>query len=192
MALELVLAQANPFPQLLGNLQNLGLFQFMLPFLLALAIVYGVLRIGVPQIEKTASSLIAIIIAFFIMNYSGQAGIQIAQFFTQIFGGGLIVLTGLLIIIIFIGLAGFKMSDVFGGENKGARWALVLLLAFIGFAIFLGAGGATLLPLPVTIGGFGGGDITAIVFFLIIIALAVWFLSRKEEGASPGQKPQGG
>ncbi|MBI4175972.1 MAG: hypothetical protein HY518_02110 [Candidatus Aenigmarchaeota archaeon] len=186
MALELVLAQTNPFIPLLGNLRNLGLFEFLLPFLLALAIVYGILRKMVPQLEKTASSLIAIIVAFFVMNYSGQAGVQMAQFFTQFFGGGLIVLTGLLVIIIFLGLAGFDMSKIFL-PGKGSTWALVLLLGFIGFALFLGAGGSTLVPIPTNIGGFGGADVTAIIFFLIIIALAVWFLSRSEEKDEGGK-----
>ncbi len=182
---------AQVFQNLLGNLNQLGFFQFLLPFLLFLAIIFGVLRWGVPQLDKTASALVAIIGAFFVLNFSGGVGISIALFFTNLFGSGIILLSGILIIIIFLGLIGIKVSDLFkieGGKVPGRLWAFMLLLVFIGVLIFIGAGGGNLLSLPTSFGGFTGGDVTAMIFFLIILGIAVWFLGQEGEKTA---KPPG-
>ena len=73
---------ASPFFPLLGNLNNLGFFQFLFPFLLVLAIAYGALEFGLGGgkdkdkriMPRSANALISIIIAFFVMNYSGGVG----------------------------------------------------------------------------------------------------------------------
>ncbi|MBI4020545.1 MAG: hypothetical protein HY367_04380, partial [Candidatus Aenigmarchaeota archaeon] len=101
-------------------------------------------------------------------------------FFTLLFGAGLVILTGILVFIVFLGLFGVKTNDVFNFKEKPqTTWALVLLLAFIGILIFIGAGGPGLLPLPEDVGGFGAGDIAGIIFFLIVMVLAVWFLGKE-------------
>ncbi len=181
---------ASPFESLLGNLNQLGFFQFLLPFLLTMAIVYGLLRFSLHKIlDKSASGLVAIVVSFFVMNYSGQVGIQIAMFFTQIFGSGVIVLTGLLVIIMFLAIVGINVTDVFGWKEQGEKgskthiWVTLLLLAFIGFLVFLGAGGAAFLNIPTDV--LLGQDTWAIIFVLIIIALAMWFLMGAEE--KPGE-----
>lgn len=179
---DYVLAQST-FSTLLGNLERLGFFQFLLPFLLVLAIVYGVLRFALREhLDSSASALIAIVIAFFTMNYSGEVGFQFADFFTTYFGATSIVLTGLLGIIIILGLAGIKVTALFGikeGEKIPKHiWAFFLLLTFIGYLVFLGAGGAELVPIPQNV---ITDDFMAIIFFVFILAIAVWFLGEHEE-----------
>lgn len=185
---------ASPFESLLGNLNNLGFFQFLLPFLLTMAIIYGILRFSLHKIlDRSASGLIAIVISFFVMNYSGQVGIAIAAFFTTIFGSGIIVLTGLLMIIMFLAIVGINVTEVFdwekAGEKKGHIYITLLLLVFIGFLVFLGAGGAAFLNLPQTALGLPGQDAWAIIFVLIVIALAMWFLMSTEKAPEEGGQP---
>ncbi len=182
---------ASPFESLLGNLNQLGFFQFLLPFLLTMAIVYGLLRFSLHKIlDKSASGLVAIVVSFFVMNYSGQVGIQIAMFFTQIFGGGVIVLTGLLVIIMILAMVGINVTDIFKwpgkDESKTHIWVALLLLVFIGFLLFLGAGGAAFLNIPTDV--LLGQDTWAIIFVLIIIALAMWFLMGAEVAPEEGAK----
>lgn len=173
-------ATAQVFQNLLGNLGRLGFFEFLLPFLLFLAIIFGVLRFALnEQLDKSAAALISIIGSFFVLNFSGSFGYQIAQFFTLLFGSGLILLSGILIIFIFLGLVGVKPSALF--EARGHKWAFVLLLVFIGILIFLGAGGGALLSIPTSLGGFTGSDVAAIIFFLIVLGFAVWFLAGEKE-----------
>jgi hypothetical protein len=187
---------ASPFESLLGNLNNLGFFQFLLPFLLTMAICYGILRYALHRIlDKSAAALLSIVIAFFVMNYSGQVGIAIAMFFTQIFGSGIIVLTGIILIAMFLAMVGINVTEVFdwssNKEKAGHIWITLLILAFIGFLVFLGAGGAAFLNLPQAALGLPGQDVWAIIFVLIVIALAMWFLMSQEDKPGGGAKPAG-
>ncbi|MBI4175971.1 MAG: hypothetical protein HY518_02105 [Candidatus Aenigmarchaeota archaeon] len=180
-----ILAQATgPFSLVVGNLGRMGFFSFLLPFLLMMAIVYGVLRFSLKdQLEKSASGLIAIVMSFFVLNYSGAAGIALARFLTAVFGAGLVILVGILVVIIFLGLMGVKVNDIFNiKERPQSTWAIVLLFGFIGLLLFLGAGGAELLPLPKDVAGLSGGEIGGIIFFIIVLALAVWFLGKSGGG----------
>ncbi len=184
-------AAAQVFQNLLGNLDRLGFFEFLLPFLLFLAIIFGVLKFTLEdKIDKSALALISIVASFFILNYSGGFGIQVAQFFTNFFGASMIILAGILVIIIFLGLAGIKMGDLLGiktGESPpGHVWAFILLLIFIAILVFVGSGGGGLLPIPSSIGGFTSNDIGVLIFFLIVLGLAVWLLGGK------GKEGQGG
>ena len=170
------------FEILLGNLNNLGFFQFILPFLLILAIIYGILRATLKDIfDKAAAGLISIVVAFFVMNYSGWVGVAIANFFTALFGYGMIILAGILIFFIFLGLAGIKPGDIFkfeGGKGGIGAWAFALFIIFIGFLIFIGAGGLTLINIPSL--GMGTSDFLSLIFFLIVLVFAVWWLGKKE------------
>jgi len=167
-----------------GNLAQLGFFQFLLPFLLVLAIVYGVLRYAAKDIlDKSSASLISIVIAFFFMNYSGGVGLAISDFFTTIFGLGSIVLTGILMVLILLGLIGIKFSDLTGGE-KG-KWVFAAFIIFLGFLIFVAAGGASFMNIPLW--GEAGRDIITIIFFLIVLALAMWWMGRGDEGGGKSE-----
>jgi hypothetical protein len=174
---------ADIFSTMIGNLQSLGFFQFLFPFLLILAIAYGVLRKSLGEyLGKPASGLISIIIAFFVMNYSGNVGAQIATFFSTLFGTGLIVASGILVLVILLGLLGLNIRDVTHPEKKLpiSTIAFAIAVIFIVFLMFVGAfGGTTGLP------GLGainlGSDFWTIIFFVLILVVVLWFLTREEE-----------
>lgn len=168
------------FPGLLGNLNQIGVFQFLLPFLLVLAIVYGVLKFSLEKIiPKSAIGLISIIISFFTLNYSGSYGIGIAEFFTNLFGLGSIVLAGILVIIILLGIMGFKISEVTGGKHSNKAAVIFIFgLILIGIVVFSGAVNTGLLP------GFNlylGSDFWTLVLFIVILAGAFWALSKDDK-----------
>src|SRR4030066_401761 len=111
------------FDNLVINMQNLGMFQYLFPFLLALAIFYGVLMWAMgDRIKKGPVGLISIVLAFFVMLYA-NINPMIAGFFAMLGGTTLIVASGILVIAIFLGLAGFKLQDVFSGTYS--KWFLV-------------------------------------------------------------------
>lgn len=169
---------------ILGNMQSLGLFQFVFPFLLVLAIAYGVLTYAAKDIiPKSARGLISIIIAFFVMNYSGSVGMQIATFFSDLFGGMLIVASGILVLIIILGLLGLKISDITGGEKKSKTTAaFVAAVIFIVFLIALGAGAGIIPGLTsVTL----NSEFWTIIFFIVVLVIVLWVLGREGEGAAP-------
>jgi len=165
------------FSQIIQNMTNLGFFQFLFPFLLALAIFYGVLHMALgDKLPKSAVSLISLILAFFVMLFA-SANPGIVQFFQNISGIGLIVGTGILFIVILLGLTGFKISDLIIGKDKsdGER-LLLLLIVIVGIIIFFGASTSQFLP-----GVVIGSDFFTIIFFIVILAIVLWFLGRKDE-----------
>ena len=175
---------ASPFFPLLGNLNSLGFFQFLFPFLLILAIAYGGLEFGLGGggektkriMPKSANGLIALIIAFFVMNYSGGVGTSIAVFFSQLFGQGMIVAVGILLVLLLIGLFGIRPSDLHDKPKRGIT-AIAGVIILVVFAIFVSSGnslGLTGLNLD--------NNFWTIVIFLLILVVVMWVLSRDGKG----------
>lgn len=176
---------------ILGNMQSLGLFEFIFPFLLVLAIAYGVLRYSLKEIlPKSAAGLVSIVIAFFVMNYSGTAGYQLSKFFSSLFGGGLIVASGILVLVIILGLLGLKIGDITTGkEKKTVTGAFVVAVIFIVFLIAVGASGSYLpwvMPITLT------SDFWTIIFFIIVLVIVLWVLAREGEKAEGEGGKEGG
>lgn len=169
------------FPQILQNMENMGFFLYLFPFLLALAIFYGILKYTMgDKLPNSAIGLISIIFSFFVMLYSSW-NTMIVSFFANLGGMGLIVGSGLLFVIILLGITGFKIGDVF--KEGAAKWAFVLTIIFIGVLVFFGAGAGWLIQLP---SWSNTGEFWTALFFIVIIVLAIWWLggSSAEEGKS--------
>ncbi|MBI4163763.1 MAG: hypothetical protein HY512_02785 [Candidatus Aenigmarchaeota archaeon] len=158
---------------LLGNMQQLKFFDFLFPFLLALAIFYGVLMFALGPhgadkkqiLPKSAIALISLVASFFVMNYTGTVGTGISTFFSGLFGGGLIVASAILIIIVLFGLTGFRLHEQVKGKWLGLMLGIIVL---VGVTIFFGASGS--------IPGLQGLNLdsnfwTIVIFIVILIAV---------------------
>jgi len=168
------------FATLLQNMSRLGFFQFLFPFLLALAIVYGLLSWALKeQLPKSARGVIALIIAFFVMVYSSWNS-MIVTFFAEMSGMWLVVATGLMFIVILLALVGFDIKTLTAG--KTSKWVIVLLLVFIGIVIFFGAGGAWLVNIP---GWTWSSDFWTVLFFIVILAIVIFWLGQEGGGGAP-------
>ena len=140
----------SPFVPLLGNLNQLGFFQFLFPFLLILALSYGGLEYALGGekakriLPKPAVALISMVISFFVLNYSGGVGNSIAIFFSQIFGQGMIVAVGILMILILLGLFGLKPSSFLdkkeAKERSGMGHAAIAIVILLVFLFIIGSG----------------------------------------------------
>ncbi len=173
---------AGGFSLLIQNMQNLGFFQFLFPFLLALAIIYGLLRWALPkQVPKSAAGVISLIFAFFVMLYSSWNS-MIVQFFTNIAGTWLIVASGILFVVVLLAMTGFNVTDLM--KNEKSKWVTVLVVIFIVAMIFFGAGGGLFLSLPIS------SEFWTIIFFVIILAIIVFWFGQ--EGESSGGAAAGG
>jgi hypothetical protein len=163
-----------------GLLEGIGIYQFILPFLLALAIFYGILRFAMPdKVEKSVIGLISLILAFFVMLFS-SGNSWIVQFFATLGGSTLMVATGILVIIIFLGLFGIRAEKIFPKEGAG-RWIFILFIIFIAIMIFLGAGAGWLISWPAM-----GTDFQAALIIIVIVALAMWWMTQGEKNAGGG------
>ncbi|RLJ07930.1 MAG: hypothetical protein DRP13_03115 [Candidatus Aenigmatarchaeota archaeon] len=167
--------QSGAFYQILLNMENMGFFLYLFPFLLALAIFYGVLKYTMgDRLPKSAIGLISIIFSFFVMLYSSW-NYMIVSFFANLGGMGLIVGCGLLFVIILLGITGFKINEVFSGTMS--KWAFILTMIFIGVLIFFGAGAGWLIQLPYW---STAEEFWTALFFIVILALAMWWLGGSE------------
>ncbi len=171
---------------LLGNLKAIGAFDFLFPFLLALAIVYGVLEFALGRgqnriLPKSAIGLISLIISFFVMNYTGSIGSSISTYFSTLFGSGLIVASGILVIIILLGLMGFKISDI-TTAGKTKMFGLVFgIIVLIGLALFMNSSGGNL---PGVGGIYLDSGFWTLIGFIVVLVIVMWLLGR--EGGSSG------
>ncbi len=174
------------FPSITQNMQNMGLFLYLFPFLLSLAIFYGVLYWVFydkekPKLPKSAISLISIILAFFVMLYSSW-NTMIVSFFANLSGAGLIVGSGILFIAILLGLMGFNIEKLTDTAHSGrGRWVFIIGVILIGILIFFGAGGSSFGLIP---DWSSNGEFITALFVIAIIGLAVWWLGSENNGSS--------
>ncbi len=172
------------FNNLTGNLESMGFFLYLFPFLLALAIFYGILfwvfHSGEkPKLPKSAIALISIILAFFVMLYSSW-NTTIVAFFANLSGTGLIVGSGILFVAILLGLMGFNIEGLTKAETMGrGRWVFIIGVVIIGILIFFGAGGASFGLIP---DWSSNSEFLTALFVIAIIALAVWWLGSENNG----------
>ncbi len=153
---------ANPFTILVTNLQQLGFFGFLLPFILFLAIFYALLVKSKLTDNNKIIGIISLMLAFFIVGYGGPT---FGNFLTNLFGNASIIIAGILVIILFIAMAGLDVSKI-GGNNS-----VVVAIVGIGIVLFM-----------TTVGSLGvkiGSDLIAIVFVIVVMGIAIFFIAGK-------------
>ncbi len=145
-------------------------FMLVLLWLLTLSIVYGILsHVKIPS-SKTVQGVIAIAVSFLVL-LAAAAG-QAATFVSNMVTAGIVIVFGLILVLIFFEFLGLERPKVMGAHPKFFGLALLVLVILI----FIGAGGLGLLNIPTI-------NITtplvAIIFFLVIMAVAVWVLMKE-------------
>jgi len=163
----------NPIEELIINLRAIG-FQLVLLWLLTLAVVYGILsHLELPK-SITARGVISIVAAFMVLL--AAAGTQAANFISNLTTSSVLVAFGLIIAMIFLEITGTKVS----GEHIFAKHprffgAAILILAIL---IFIGAGGLTLLNIPIFV---LSDPLIAIIFFLLIMVASIWIMVKESD-----------
>jgi len=167
---------------MLQNLVNMEFFQLLFPFLLALAIIYGLLRWALKeQIPKSAAGLISIIIAFFVMLYSSW-NTWVYTFLTNISGVWLMIASVVIFLVLILAIVGIKFSEL--TEKLWLKWVIALVIIYIIIMAFLGT---SPIMFPTWV---GGSDFWTIVFFIVILAIVMYFFS-KGEGGEAGASEEG-
>ena len=174
----MVLAQVgSALPQLLQNMQNMGFFLYLFPFLLSLAIFYGLFSTLLKdKMQKSAISLVSIVLAFFVMLWSSWNP-AIVSFFANLSGVGLILISGFLFLIMVLEFTGFKLDALFKDGDK-PRWAVVLIFLFILLMIFFGLGAGSFIPLPAW---SSSSELWTVIFFIAIVAMAMSWMSKGDK-----------
>lgn len=180
------------FDQMLTNLVQMDFFQVLFPFLLALAIFYGVLKWGAKLDEKMGkgpTALVSIILAFFVMLYAKSIP-GLSWMLAMASGSTLAIAVVLLFVIIILGLFGFGIKDI--GERK--NWFGLLIALIVVYAIVVSLWGVNISALGnLGIPYIGGADLWTIILFLVIIGIAWHFMTKEEhKPATPAGGAGGG
>ena len=180
---------ADIFGTMIQNLQSMGFFQYVFPFLLALAVIFGLLEYvfggkkDERRLPKSATSLISLILSFFVMLYV-SANQGIVSFLTNISGYWLVAGSGILFIILLLGLVGVKVEKDFLGKKYGP-YILILVIVAIGVVLFFGAGGQALVGVP---SWAFSTELWTVIFFVIIMAIVLFMLGSEGEAAPAAGK----
>ena len=181
---------AMNFQGIINNMQNMGFFQYLFPFLLALAILYGLFE-SIPGVKekfpKPAKAMISIILAFFVMLYSSWNP-MISSFFANMGGTFLVLACGILFILLLAGLIGFDPWTIMK-EKTWFKYGGVLLIVFFLILVLMGSGAGWLIPIPYI---SMSSDFWTAVFVIAIIAIAFWGMTKSsgDSGAKPEEKKE--
>ncbi len=154
------------FNLLIANMQNLGFYDFVLPWLLFLCIIY-VIMLAAPFLQdrevdkKRVSILISAIISFFIIAYP-VGGSSFGVFLVALFGTSGIYIAAALVLIILLGTFGININDL--GPKKYIGWTILLALIII----FLYGGVAS-----TTV----SSGLLSIIFVILLMLGAMYFIS---------------
>ena len=152
---------ADPFSVLVQNLNALGFFGFLLPWIFVFVIVYGLLMKGKFFEDKRVIGVLSLVIAFFAIGFGGPL---LANFFVSLFGFGTLILAALLIVVLFLAMTGRDITKI--GDTK------TLAVVFVGIAVVIFA---------VAMGSYGvsiNDSVIGIVFIIIVLAIAIMFVTN--------------
>jgi len=175
---------ATFFETAILKLQDLGFFNFLLPFILTAAIIYGGLRraqlFGDPDKNIAVNAIVAFVISLFVWAAPIILGIDIeaklSAFFIQGFSVSLIVLIALILAGMF-----FKpdLAKDLGEKIKGGwAWGAILVVALIVVGIILISSGLATVLFPRGIGIRISSDILAPIAVLAALAVSIAVIVR--------------
>lgn len=151
---------ADPFTILVANLNAMGFFGFLLPFIFTFTIVFALLYRSKWVDNQRINGVIALVFAFFVIGFGGPI---LATFFVNLFGMAALIIAALLVIVLFIAMSGGDPSKVLA--NKGTYAVLI----GIGIIIFWTA-----------IGGMGvqiNDSVIGIIFVIVVLAIGMIFVT---------------
>ena len=187
---------ASPFEAVILRLNQLGFFQFFLPFILTSAIFYGALRksqiFGEAEKNVAVNGVISLVASMLVWSAPIILGIDIqtslATFFVQGLAATLVIMVSLIIVGMFApeGLSK-TLADKLGGKYLGVVLVLGLI---IGFAIFISSGLINLfIPGGLSGGSFGiDSDTMTLIVFAILLVVTVILIVGSSAVVSGGNK----
>ena len=158
--------------------QSAGIFEYVLPFLLIFAIVFGILEASKISFtkERKLNVIIALVVGLLAVGYTSRMNFSVGQFLQEIFprlGVGIAVL---LVILILVG--------VFVGEDiqKYVNWGLLAIAFIIAIVVITKSFDTFGWYSNGAYGDYVGWIIGAVLLLGIIIAVSV--------GGSGSSKPK--
>lgn len=184
---------AFSFTGIVGDLERLGFYDFVLPWLLFFAVILGILNnVKIFGEDKKINSIVAAVAAFFVVAFNPAVGTSLSAYFVNIFGSGAMILGVLLILVLLGGVLGYKPDDLIKGDGEHgghyvSKWikpliglVFIIIIVWI-FSVATGSG----VGLPVL--GLDS-DTWTMLFILAFVLLVIWYASGGGAGAGEGEK----
>ncbi len=178
---------ATPFETTILKLKELGFFQFLLPFFIAAAIIYGLLRktqlFGPPEKNIAINAVVAMGISFFILAWPIMSGVNIETQLSAFFMQGLSTLLVIMVILLVAGMVlPPDLPKALGEKIKGGPLigGIVVVGIIIGI-ILLVSSGLSKVFLPQGVGiDFPSETLTTIgiIVLLLGIVVVIVFMAR--------------
>ncbi|MBN1896817.1 MAG: hypothetical protein JW789_03785 [Candidatus Aenigmarchaeota archaeon] len=174
------------FETMVQNMQRMEFFQYLFPFLLAFALLYGLMQWAFKENlgGRRVHTLIAIILSFFVMLYSSY-NTWLFALLTTTSGIWLGLATVALLLVLFAQLLGIDIGSMLSGAGGSKypwiKWIILLIIVWIVLSAFLGyAGMSAWLPYWLT-----GSDLWTVLLVVVIIG-AVFYFVGEDSGKSSG------
>jgi len=117
----------SPFETVILNLQKMGAFQFLFPFMITAALFYGLLRrsklFGEPNENVAVNGVVALIAAFMVWAYPILGGVNVETQLASFFFNGMVAMMTVIVAILIGGMFlppetsfGKSLSDKLGGK----------------------------------------------------------------------------
>ncbi len=178
------------FIQLQNTLKAAGFYDFVLPWLLAFAVSFGILQ-TVKVFKKgdnsntSVDAIIAIVIAFYLTLFTPFPGF-LSSFFSRLFGSSIIVLSGILVLLMFVGIFGLK-SDTFTQDPK-VKFGILIVALIAGGLLFFNAQAGVFSFGDIRV---AGGELLTLLIFFGIIGTVIYFVTKPEKAQTQGQPRRG-
>jgi len=181
---------ADPFEVVITNMQNLGFFRFLFPFMLTAAIFYGLLRksqiFGPPEKNIMVNGIVCLVAAFMVWSYPIIAGVdiqlQLSAFFVQGTIAVLVVMVGLMIVGMF---SPANLPEHLSKKMGGKMWGGIIVLGLlIGAGVFVSSGLINVIFPTLHLEDIPADMIWSAVFLVLmvgIVAVIVFAVGREEK-----------
>ena len=169
----------NNVPEFLIQLNNWGLTEAILPFILIFTMIFAVLQktkiIG--EGKRQFNSLVALIMALMVImpQYTGR-GPNIVPIINDVLPQVSLMVVVILAALLVIGV--FAPGVMFGGTAFGT----VLGLLSVGAVVYIFGNAAGWWASVGILGFLNNPDTQAIIVIVVVFALVIWFVTREEGG----------
>ena|SRR3989338_1285763 len=152
----------NPFQVFVSNLNQLGFFGFLLPWVFVFVVTFGLLvKTKVLGEDLKLIAVFSIVTGFFVMGFGGP---WLANFFINLFGIAAVIIAGILVIVLFMAMSGIGIDSL---AKSQATLAAAIGIGIIVFILALGAINVAISP-----------TVIAIVLMLVIMIAAFAFIVK--------------
>jgi len=175
---------ANPFESVILRLNDLGFFQFLLPFILTSAIFYGALRksqlFGAAEKNVAINAVISLVASLMVWSAPVILGIDLQTSLATFFVQGLAATVVIMVSLIIVGM--FAPADLSKtlAEKLGNKYLGIVLVIglLVGFGLFISSGLINII-IPGGLTGAGTGidqDTLILVAFAILMIITIFII----------------